>query len=513
MNVLFFITDQQRADHLGCAGNPILKTPHIDRLAGEGMRFRRAYVANPTCMPNRASIMTGLYPNMCVRSFGVNLPEHIPTFSGVLREQGYVTKAIGKMHLHFWSNKVDKSHRSAEYLNGWVSEKTHPRMVENFPKPFYGFDEVDLVVGHGDCCNGHYQDWLAERAPEYIPVIRQLGGKLLSDIYRRSPIPEDLYPTSYITDRAVDFLERYGKGDYGEKPFFLKVSYPDPHHPCTPPGKYAEMYKPADMELPPSFQDLEAIKHHKFIGSRRDHPFLGKMMLRTSKEEETRNFISHTYGMITMIDDSVGQILATLDRLGFTDDTMIIYTSDHGDMMGDHGLILKGPLPFNGILNVPLIWKVPGLTKAGSVSEALVSAVDLAPSILNLCPIDPEALPPDMQGVDITPVLKDPGLKVRDCCFIEIDEADNGLARAMPIVTEAFGNMEMRIKYLVTERYSLTLYNGLKNYGDLFDRRNDPEERNNLWFSNPELRYELIEKLLHEMINTQDLYPKKQAMA
>jgi arylsulfatase A-like enzyme len=513
MNVIFIITDQQRGDHLGCAGNPILKTPHIDQLAREGMRFRKAYVANPTCMPNRASIMTGLYPNMCVRSFGVNLPGDIPTFSGVLREQGYVTKAIGKMHLHFWSNKVDRSNRSAEYVNGWFNEKTHNQMVENFPKPFYGFDEVDLVVGHGDCCNGHYEDWVAERAPEYIPTIKELGGKILSDIYRKSPIPEELYPTSYLTERAVDFLERYGKGNYGGKPFLLKVSYPDPHHPCTPPGKYAEMYKPEDMELPSSFDDLQAVKKHKFIGPRCDHPFLGKMMLRTSNEEETRNFISHTYGMITMIDDSVGQILGTLDKLGLTDDTMIVYTSDHGDMMGDHGMILKGPLPFNGILNVPLIWKVPGVTKPGTVSDALVSAVDLAPTILNLCHIDPKAQSPDMQGVDITPVLKDPDAKVRESCFIEIDEADNGLAKAMPIVTEAFGNMEMRIKYLVTGRYSLTIYNGLKGYGDLFDRQNDPDELNNLWFSNPDLRHELVEKLMHEMINNQSLYPKKQAMA
>ena len=118
-----------------------------------------------------------------------------------------------------------------------------------------------------------------------------------------------------------------------------------------------------------------------------------------------------------------------------------------------------------------------------------------------------------MQGVDITPVLKDPRTRVRDSCFIEIDEADNGLAKAMPIITEAFGNMELRVKYLVTERYSLTIYNGLKGYGDLFDRRDDPHELNNLWFSNPGLRHEMVEELLQEMINTQRLYPKKQAMA
>ncbi len=457
MTVIFCITEQQRADHLGCAGNAVLKTPNIDKLAGEVVRSSNAYVANPTCMPNRASIMTGQYPNTCSRSFGVNLPEDIPTFPGTLREQGYVTKAIGKMHLNFWAGKVDKSNRSAEYIRGWMNEKTHAQMVADFPKPFYGFDEVDLVVGHGDCCNGHYEDWLAARAPEFLPVIKDLGGKILNDMYRKSPIPEELYPTSYVTDRSVDFLEKYAKGDYGKEPFLLKVSYPDPHHPCTPPGKYAAMYKPEDMELPASFNDVENIRKHKFIGPRCDNPGFGNMLFHTTNEEEARNFISHTYGMVSMIDDSVGQILATLEKLGLEDDTMIVYTSDHGDMMGDHGMILKGWLPFHGILNVPLIFKVPGVTKAGSVSDSLVSAVDLAPTILNLCKVDKELQPPDMQGLDITPVLKDPDQKLRDCCLIEIDEVDSGLNKAMPMAVLAAGGSDLRVKYLITDRYSLTV--------------------------------------------------------
>ena len=513
MNVIFIITYQQRADHLGCTGNPVLKTPNIDKLANEGVRFSSAYVANPTCMPNRASIMTGQYPNTCSRSFGVNLPEDLPTFSETLRQQGYVTKAIGKMHLQFWAGKVDKSNWSAEFISGWMNEKTHAQMVADFPKPFYGFDEVDLVVGHGDCCNGHYEDWLAERAPECLPVLKELRGKMLDHTYRKSPIPEEFYPTSYVTDRSIDFLEKYAQGDYGKEPFLLKVSYPDPHHPCTPPGKYADMYKPEDMELPASFNDAENLREHKFLGPRLDRPSLGKMMFRTTNEEEAKNFISHTYGMVSMIDDSVGQILKTLEKLGLEDDTMIAYTSDHGDMMGDHGMILKGWLPFLGVLNVPLIIKVPGIAKAGSVSDSLVSAVDLAPTILNLCNINEDMQPPDMQGVDITPILKDPGESLRDCCFIEIDEVDSGLNKARPMAALAAGGPDLRIKYLITDRYSLTVYNGLPGYGDLFDLQADPDELSNLWFSNPDLRHELVEKLLFEVINNQSVYPKKQAMS
>jgi len=118
-----------------------------------------------------------------------------------------------------------------------------------------------------------------------------------------------------------------------------------------------------------------------------------------------------------------------------------------------------------------------------------------------------------MQGVDVTPVLKDPSVKVRESCLVEVDEADIGMASAMPGAAMMGGSLENRVKYLITERYSLTIYNGFKGHGDIFDRVNDPLQLNNLWYSNPELRHELVEQLLHEVINAQSLYPKKQAMA
>ena len=312
-----------------------------------------------------------------------------------------------------------------------------------------------------------------------------------------------------ITDRSVDFLEKYAQGDYGKEPFLLKVSYPDPHHPCTPPGKYADMYDPEEMELPASFNDKENLKDHKFLGHRLDRRTLRNMMFRTTNEEEAKIFISHTYGMVSMIDDSVGQILETLEKHDLSDDTIIVYTSDHGDMMGEHGMILKGWLPFQGVLKVPFIIKAPGIARAGSVSDSLVSSVDLAPTILNLCNIEKDTQPPDMQGLDLTPILKDPAERLRDCCYIEIDEVDSGLARALhPKVSKAAA----RVKYLMTDRYALTVYNDVPGYGDLFDLQDDPDEMNNLWFSNPELRHELVEKLMFEMMNNQSVYPKKQAM-
>ena len=133
MNILFFITDQQRADHLGCAGNPILKTPNLDRLASEGVRFSSAYVASPTCMPNRASIMTGQYPNMCVRAYGVNLNtlEHLPKFPDILRKRGYVTKAIGKMHFNYWARDFTNS-KSVELIPKWISKNKSKQLKQEW---------------------------------------------------------------------------------------------------------------------------------------------------------------------------------------------------------------------------------------------------------------------------------------------------------------------------------------------------------------------------------------------
>jgi len=515
MNVIFFITDQQRADSLGCAGNKMLKTPNLDRLASEGVRFTNGYVANPTCMPNRCAIMTGQYPNMCVRAFAVNLDSvDSPTFSETLRKEGYATKAIGKMHLNFWSKQIGDT-KSVEEISRWVSKKQRKKLKENFPKPWNGFDEVELISGHGDLCVGHYSEWLEEKAPQYANEIYKKMATMLDHTYRESFLPEEFYPTTYCTERSIDFLERHAKGEHGDKPFLLKVSYPDPHHPCTPPGRWGDMYKPEEMELPKSFGDKENIKKHKYIGPRSDLEGMGKMMFHTTTEEEAKNFTAKTYGMVSMIDDSVGQILAALEKLGMADNTMIVYTSDHGDMLGDHGMIMKGFMPFNALFNVPLIWKVPGVTKTGAVSDSLVSAVDLAPTILNLSNIKKNKIPLDMQGIDITPILKDPSEKIRDSCLIEVDEADIRMkaqsAQENPL-SKVFTNSSLRLKSVVTERYTLTVYNNLPGYGDLFDRKNDPDEVNNLWYSNPELRLELLDKLVHEIISAQSLYPKKQGI-
>jgi arylsulfatase A-like enzyme len=229
------------------------------------------------------------------------------------------------------------------------------------------------------------------------------------------------------------------------------------------------------------------------------NPIFKKAFLRESTEEEVRKITALTYASIAYVDYCVGQILASLEQLGLAENTIVIYTSDHGDLMGDHGLLFKGPCPYNGVLQLPLIWKVPGLTNQGSVSDSLVSSIDYPKTILNLLGIKERHQPPDMQGYDITPILKNPESRIRDCCFIENDEE--------------IGPLEARLRHLITEDYKLTVYESTPEFGDIYDRKNDPYELNNLWYDDDfkEKRFELLDKLLHQNLKAQTHYPKRVA--
>jgi arylsulfatase A-like enzyme len=496
MNVLFIITDAQRADHMSCAGNPTLKTPNLDRLASEGVRFTNHFCTNPICMPNRATLITGVYPNVHgIRSNGINLRNDIPTIIQTLNKRGWYTAAIGKIHHQFWLAPFKHKYRSAESLDEWATKKM---TSEHFPLPYYGYEHVEVISGNGSVCAGHYSEWLEEKSPDLAKEVnkRVQNYDNLFNLYC-DEIPEELYNTTWVRERALAFIERYVRGDYGNKPFYLHCSFPDPHYPLYPPQNYQEKYKEEDIELPPNFNNISSLYDHEFLGYHLKNPPFKKAFLRESTEEEVRKITALTYASIGYVDHSIGQILAYLEKIGYSDNTIVVFTSDHGDLMGDHGLLFKGPCPFNGVLQLPLIWKVPGLTKAGSVSDSLVSSIDYPKTILNLLDIKERYHPPDMQGYDISPTLENPSEKIRDCILIENDEE--------------IGTLEARLRHLITEDYKLTIYEDLPHFGDIYNRKNDPYELNNLWSDseNRDLRFELVNKLLHENLKAQTKYPKR----
>jgi len=500
MNVLFIITDAQRADHMSCAGNPIVKTPNLDKLANQGVRFTNHFCTNPICMPNRATLITGVYPNVHeVRSNGINLRQDIPTIIQTLKKRGWYTKAIGKIHHQYWLGPFKHKTRSAECLTDWAlnKDKTYP-VRENFPSPYYGYEEVELISGNGTVCAGHYIQWLEEKAPKIAEQMK-LRVQNYDNLFSLfcEPIPTELYNTTWVKERTLNFLEGHSQGKYGNKPFYLHCSFPDPHYPLYPPEEFQDMYKPEDIDLPSNFDDIKNLYTHEFLGYHLKHPPFKKAFLRESTKDEIRKITALTYAAITYVDYCIGQILAALEKLGYSDNTIVIFMSDHGDLMGDHGLLFKGPCPFNGVLQLPLIWRVPGLSKSGSVSDSLVSSIDYPKTILNLLGIRERHHPPDMQGFDITPILKNPIMKIRECVFIENDEE--------------VGPLEARLRHLITEDYKLTIYESLDNFGDIYDRKNDPFELSNLWhdkdFRNK--RFELVNKLLIENLKAQTKYPKR----
>jgi len=446
-------------------------------------------------MPNRATLITGVYPNVHgVRSNGINLNREIPTIIQTLKKRGWHTSAIGKIHHQFWLGAFKHKSRSVESLDDWADHKISSRI---FPLDYYGYEEVEVISGNGSVCAGHYLEWLEEKSPHEAKKMRK-RVKNYDNLFNLfcEEIPEELYNTTFVKERTLAFLERYARGDYGNKPFYLHCSFPDPHYPLYPPKKYQEMYNPDDITLPSNFSDIKNLYQHKFLGPHLKNPPFKKAFLRESSEEEVKKITALTYAAISYVDYSIGQILTALDKLDYSENTIIVFMSDHGDLMGAHGLLFKGPCPFNGVLQLPLIWKVPGLTKSG-ISDSLVSSIDYPKTILNLLGIPSRHFPPYMQGYDITPIIKNPKEKVRSCVFIENDEE--------------VGTLEARLRHLITEDFKMTIYENLENYGDIYDRKNDPDELNNLW-DNEEYKDEklkLINALLHQNLKAQTKYPKR----
>ncbi|MCY4242246.1 MAG: sulfatase-like hydrolase/transferase, partial [Rhodobacter sp.] len=303
----------------------------------------------------------------------------------------------------------------------------------------------------------------------------------------RTAVPEELYSTTWLADRSEAWLnDRVGE----DAPFFLQISFPDPHHPFTPPGRYWDMYDPADIELPATFAkgDLPPIRAmreamEKGIDLRdNQNPF-------AVTEDEARSIIALTYGMITMIDDAVGRVLKRLDDLGLSEDTVVIFTSDHGDYMGDHGIMLKLLLHYQGIIRVPFIWRDPKARERGNVDSGLASSIDIAPTILARAGIQPYN-----------------GIQGRDLHSIPPPEAVIVEEDSQRLMTGF--DRPQRVRTVVTERFRMSLREG-EDWNELYDLSSDPGETENLYDqpAGQSARQALSEIMLRRMISLQDRSP------
>ena len=517
-NFLFIVTDQQRADHLGCYGNPVLRTPNIDALAGTGTRFDRFYVASPTCQSNRASIMTGRMPSLNgVRNNGLPLPFEATTFVEILRSAGYKTALLGKSHLQNMTGLPPVQTQNIEeglqqppdhLLEAEVGGRRGPDYdfeneltwtapaMERRNEPYYGFEHFEICTNHGDLVGGDYLLWAREKEPDFDrlrnPDNALDRGNYSAPQARRTAIPEELYASTYTADRTIAFLERH-KSDHPNQPFFIQMGFPDPHYPFTPPGKYWGMYDPDDIELPANFNDTAnpiqaAIKKMLADGEafREGHsPF-------AVTEREAREIIALTYGMITMIDDCIGRVLDCLRELQLDENTVVIFTSDHGDHMGDHGIMLKSFNHFQGLIRVPFIWCDPQ-GKSAEIQD-LSSTIDFAPTVLRRAGIQPNN---GVQGRDLLNQDLAP-----DSLLIETDNPFPG------------GPPNPRTRTLMTKDWRMSVHQGFE-WGELYDLTDDPGEPRNLWAeeAHKERRAELTEKLLRRMMEMQENSPLQSAIS
>ena len=510
LNILFIFTDQQRADHLSCYNNNnILKTPHIDSIAREGIKFSNFYCTNPICMPNRSTIFTGQFPSVHgVTTNGRNLPQSTKTFVDILLDSGsFHTASFGKIHLNYFGAT------SGIYNNPIESQEyAHPRLYPKLEKnsPYFGLEELKIISGHATFC-GHpdYINWVKSKIKQDESLAKPLrirssdpdsmiqtklnicfdtSNPLVKLQVLEHKIPEELYSTTFVKETTIDFLKRFSEGKYSKPNFFTFCSFPDPHHSFSPPGKYFNMYKPEDITLPRTFNDTHENSsqfNQKHFNETLDTEGTVKNIFPIPKnltEEEAKTVIAKSFGMEKMIDDAIGEILNALEDFGLSDNTVVIFTTDHGDLGGDHRFFFKGPFLYQGLIRIPFLIKVPNGLK-GQISESLVSSIDIPETILEL---EGFSIPNSMQGKSMIPILNNPEEKINDSILIEMDDDHN----------------DEKTRTLITDDWRITIF---RNYGELYSLKEDPDEMNNLWdnISFLEVKEELIFKLLRKCINNQ----------
>jgi len=352
-NILLLMCDQFRGDCLGADGNQAIHTPNFDRIAEEGVLFKHAYSSLPSCTPARATLLTGLGAwRHGMLGYGRVAAKYTNEMPRMLREAGYYTMGIGKMH--------------------WFPQRT----THGFHKTL--LDESGRSETKGFVSD--YRQWFKAQAPDLNPDATGVGW----NEYAAKPyaLPERLHPTVWTGDRAVEFLNQYGSGANGEKadqPFFLKVSFARPHSPYDPPQRFFDMY--ADADLPKAvvgkWAQRNAMKGKK-LGASTPRGDLGAEQVRSSRQGY--------YGSVSFLDEQVGRILATLEKQGLLEKTIILFTADHGDMLGDHHLWRK-TYAYEGSARVPMIVRWPkGFTSAGRgrLLDEPVELRDVLPTFLDV---------------------------------------------------------------------------------------------------------------------------------
>jgi len=454
--ILILMADQHRADCLSCAGHPTLRTPNLDRLAAEGMRFAQAATVSPLCMPARASFVSGLYPhNHGLWANRGELPAADETFFQLLQRQGYCTAHIGKAHYY--------EHRRSLHL----------REREDYLRA-RGLEYVHETTGpHATCHTASYltDDWERKGLWKIFQQDYRDRNEAGGGMVRPSPLPVEDFPDSYVGRQAVQFVKAYAD----PRPLCLFVGFGGPHEPWDAPGEYAARYDPAQTPPPIPASALPA-SAPAWLREKEDfRVWPGEVLANTARIR------ANYYGKIALIDRWIGEILQACSQRGWLDDLLVVFWSDHGEMLGDHGRLYKSTFHESSV-RVPLILRWPGRIPAGAVSNALAEIIDVFPTLLEAagCPPSRRCL-----GRSLWPVLRDPETELRD---FQLSEVHHGERHIML--------RSRRRKYVVDEQGRGFM---------LYDLEQDPLEQNNRMAAGHggRLENEMREALLARLIEAQ----------
>jgi len=458
-NFLFIITDQQRFDTISALGFPFVDTPNLDRLLHEGVSFTNNFVSAASCSPSRASLFTGYYPHTTGIYRNAEMWRH--SWIENLADAGYYCVNIGKMHTFPYETPLGFHER-------FVVENK-----DRYLEGRYYFDRWDLALQvHGFV---KPQRELYRKRPDYHERLGAFEWEL----------PENLHSDFYVGDFATWWIRT--KPD--KQPFFLQIGFPGPHPPFDPVPSYLASYLDRELPLPDvSQEELDAQppyqKAYNVHNTEVDHDSIAWTLNPT--KEQLHRLRAHYLANVTMIDEKVGQILKAMEDKGYLENTVVIFTSDHGDCLGDHGHIQKWTM-YDVITRTPLIVWAPKHFQGGRTVDHLYQQFDIAPAILDLAGAK---MPETWEARSLMPALKgevkDAG---REYVFAEQrQDPINSVVSAAEFIT------------MVRSRdWKLVHYLGDDDYGELYDLQNDPDEHRNLWASQDYKRKK--DELLRVLLN------------
>lgn len=474
-NILWYCTDQQRYDTIAALGNPDIRTPAIDRFLGAGTAFRQAYVQSPICTPSRASFLTGRYPasTHVHRNGNAYFPDSERLVTRILADHGYDCGLVGKLHLASAAGVMEKRTDDGYRMMEWSH---HPRPDPSSRRNDYG-------------------RWLREEhGVEHAELYRDVKG------FCTVGVPAEMHQSTWCTEMAIRFIDEKRDG-----PWMLSVNPFDPHPPFDPPQEYLDRYDPETLPDPLFREsDLERQKQFRYICQQAVQA--SDPRAAENQNDDANAFVStHPpatfngrkvkaayYAMIELLDDQFGRLVDHLDATGQLKNTLIIFHSDHGEQLGDHGLLYKGCRFFEGLVHVPLIMCWQGQIQSNRISNALVELVDLAPTVLEAAGIE---IPYYMQGKSLMPLLRGEADldSHKESVVCEFNDSLGSARESRP--THATMRFDGRYKTVVYHDHDL---------GELFDLKNDPGEFDNLWDdpSSQELRNQLVLKHLDAVMAT-----------